>query len=160
MNARHPAPIVVTAVFAVLFAAACTDGPGEPASSEETPDEALDEAPDETEDEAEDSTPVESTVTPSPGNVDVEATPWESWEMLDDDTMLIVFPSRGAPCQVLERVEVVSSADAVEITLFQGRAPDLAASEPCDGPVRGHGVEVDVGRTYGPDDTVTDGYAG
>ena len=47
--------------------------------------------------------------------------------------------SPGAPCELLDRIDIEESEDADgrwRVTLHQGRDPDIDPAEPCDGPSR------------------------
>jgi hypothetical protein len=101
---------------------------------------------------------VEAMVTPRPGMLDPQPVRWwydyqQGWDWGhgdNDHTMLVTFPSQGAPCQVLDRVEFNESDGQATITLYQGRHPDIDPDEPCDGPTHVAGVDVPLMRDYGP----------
>jgi len=99
----------------------------------------------------------EAMVTPRPEMLDVEPVRWwydyqQGWDWgrgADDHTMLVTFPSQGAPCQVLDRIEIDETDTQVTITLYQGRDPDIDPDQPCDGPTHVAGVDVPLSRDYG-----------
>ena len=96
---------------------------------------------------------VDAVVTPRPGMLDVEPVRWwYDYGRDDAHAMLVTFASQGPPCEVLDRAEVDETDMGVTITLYQGRDPDAAADEPCDGPTRIVGVDVPRSRDLGPAD--------
>ena len=64
-------------------------------------------------------------VEPTPGMADVYARPFDSATVNGDGTSVTIdFVSGVEPCAVLDRVDVGYGADAVTITLFEGRDPN------------------------------------
>jgi hypothetical protein len=107
-----------------------------------------------TDEEASDSEPVDAMVTPRPGMVDVEPVRiWLEYGSWDGDLMYITFLSQGAPCEVLDRIEIDETETRVTVTLYQGRDPDIDPDEPCDGPWQALGVVLPpLQRDYGPEE--------
>jgi hypothetical protein len=64
-------------------------------------------------------------VEPRPGMADVYARPFDTASVSDDGTSVTIdFVSGVEPCAVLDRVDVRYGADAVTITLHEGRDPN------------------------------------
>jgi hypothetical protein len=64
-------------------------------------------------------------VEPQDGQVDVRPIAWTRARVAPDDrTVTIGFASGIAPCSVLDHVDVEYRAEAVTITLFEGRSPN------------------------------------
>jgi hypothetical protein len=60
-------------------------------------------------------------VEPQPGQADARPIPWTRAKVLDDGAAVKLFWWSGVePCNVLDRVEVEYSDDAVMVTLFEG----------------------------------------
>jgi hypothetical protein len=98
-----------------------------------------------------DRTEVEAIVTPRPGMLDGAPVRW--WYDYGRDLahpMLVTFASQGAPCEVLDRVEIDETATPPIITLYQGRDPDADPDAPCEGPTQVVGVEVPSTQQFGP----------
>jgi hypothetical protein len=105
------AALLVVAAGAAI--AASTGDPDEPVSSGPITDD-----PDQ-----DDGGPV--LVEPTPGMADVYTRPFDSATVNDDGTSVTIdFVSGVEPCAVLDRVDVGYGADAVTITLFEGRDPN------------------------------------
>ena len=64
-------------------------------------------------------------VQPRPGMTDVRPRMFDRAIVHDDGTVTILFTSGIEPCAVLDHVDVAYDADAVSVTLFEGR--DAAA---------------------------------
>jgi hypothetical protein len=65
-----------------------------------------------------------STVSPTPGMVNVMPTTFDTATIGDDGvTLTIRFWSGFEPCSVLDHVDVAYATDAVTVTLFQGNDP-------------------------------------
>jgi len=93
------------------------------AASTGDPDEPVDSGPITDDPDQGDGGPV--LVEPTPGMADVYARPFDSATVNDDGTgVTIDFVSGVEPCAVLDRVDVGYGADAVTITLFEGRDPN------------------------------------
>jgi hypothetical protein len=132
------------AVALALVLSACGTSASRPAA---TPDpEAVQAGPDAggATDGQGDSEVPDAIVVPQPGQVDVVPVPWDVVEHVEGTVLGLQFRSRGAPCEVLDRVEIEETAEQVTATLFQGRDPDVAADDPAclDAPVRTLRVEI------------------
>lgn len=69
---------------------------------------------------------------PRPGVADAEPVVWERYEVGEDGRTLHVFWGSGPePCFVLDRVELVQTAEAVTVTVYEGRDPEVPAGTPC-----------------------------
>lgn len=66
------------------------------------------------------------TVTPQPGMINVRPIAWQRSEVLDSQTVRVLYTSGVEPCYVLDHVTVDYHATEVVITLYQGTAPDAA----------------------------------
>jgi hypothetical protein len=101
-------------------------------------------------------------VVAQPGQLDVEPVSWDMVEWYGSSSLRLQFRSQGAPCQVLDRVEVDETPERVTLTLFQGRDPSLAADDPrCeDAPLRTLGVEVPLSEWVECPRTYVDGADG
>jgi hypothetical protein len=105
------------------------------------------------EQEADSETP-DAVVTPRPGMIDVEPVRiWYEYGSWDGELMYVTFRSQGAPCEVLDRIEIDEGETRVTVTLYQGRDPDLDRAEPCDGPWKALRVVLPpLERDYGPEE--------
>lgn len=79
-------------------------------------------------------------VTPRPGMTDVEPVRiWLEKGSWDGDLSYVMFLSQGAPCEVLDHIDIEERKDVDNrwlVTLYQGRDPDIDPAAPCDGPWR------------------------
>jgi len=129
-SARASAPSIVILTVLSVCGAADGDSSAVPAP-EEQPSEL----------EQSDSEPPDAMVTPRSGMLDVEPVRvWYEYGSWDGDRTYITFPSQGAPCEVLDRIEIDETESRITVTLYQGRDPDLDPDEPCDGPSQALGV--------------------
>jgi hypothetical protein len=121
---------------ALLVLGGCGEVSDEPPveASEQPPVEASEEPPE----EASESDPPDVEVTPRPGMVDPQPVEiWTEWGSYEGDLKYINFLSRGAPCEVLDSIDIEEdeATGRVTVTLYQGRDPDLDPDAPCDGPL-------------------------
>ncbi|MGH8902681.1 MAG: hypothetical protein ACRDYA_13645 [Egibacteraceae bacterium] len=76
--------------------------------------------------------PAPQQVEPRPGMADAEPVAWDRYEAGEDGRTLQVFWASGPqPCFVLDHVGLVQSAEAVTVTVHEGRDPEVPAGTPC-----------------------------
>jgi hypothetical protein len=116
----------------VAIVTALVAGCGATGSGPSAPDSASDVAPDHAEEELEqnESEVADAVAVPVPGQADVQPVPWDLVEWVEGDIIGFQFRSRGAPCEVLDRVEVDEDGVRVTATLFVGRDPSVARDDP------------------------------
>ncbi|MPZ69613.1 MAG: hypothetical protein GEU71_08795 [Actinobacteria bacterium] len=106
-------------VALMLLFSACGDPESNPgASGPASPDDPVSSTPDPNESPTGGGAQL---VEPQPGQVDVRPIPWTRAKVLDDGAAVKLFWWSGVePCNVLDRVEVEYTDEAVTMTLFEG----------------------------------------
>jgi hypothetical protein len=116
-NRSHSILLTSIALLLVVVAGAAI------AASTGDPDEPVSSGPISDDPDRGDGGPV--LVAPTPGMADVHARPFDSATVNDDGTSVTIdFVSGVEPCAVLDRVDVGYGAEAVTITLYEGRDPN------------------------------------
>jgi hypothetical protein len=146
------AAVLGTLVLVAL--SGCGAAGGEPAAVTERDMGVVGAEGETSETEQSDSETADAMVIPRPGMLDAEPVEiWLEYGSWEGDLMYITFPSQGEPCEVLDRIEIDEAETRVTVTLYQGRDPDIAPDEPCDGPSRSHLVVLPpLERDYGPEE--------
>mgnify|MGYP000651517446 CR=1 FL=1 len=123
--------LVASLMLTVVLATGCgkdSDGPGAGSSASPDPDGVVSSTPG----AGGDPNPSPSYTQPQPGQEDVRAIGWDSYNADQKGRLYVSYYSGVEPCYVLDRIDVVERETKVTVTLWEGRAPgseDVACIE-------------------------------
>lgn len=123
--------LVALLMLVAVLAAGCGDDsatPGAGPSASADPDGVVSSTPG----AGDDPNPSPSYTQPNPGQEDVRAIAWDSYNADQKGRLYISYYSGVEPCYVLDRIDVIERETKVTVTLWEGHAPgseDVACIE-------------------------------